>query len=52
MNANEFKQRREQLMAEVGKGNIAIIASANTRTRNRDVDYPFVKIVILLSHWF
>ncbi len=41
MNANEFKQRREQLMAEVGTGNIAIIASANTRTRNRDVDYPF-----------
>jgi Xaa-Pro aminopeptidase len=41
MNANEFKQRREQLMAEVGIGNIAIIASANTRTRNRDVDYPF-----------
>ncbi len=41
MIASEFKQRREQLMLQVGKGNIAIIASADTRTRNRDVDYPF-----------
>ncbi len=37
----EFKKRRKQLMRHVGKGNIAIIASADTRARNRDVDYPF-----------
>ncbi len=41
MIASEFVKRRELLMNQVGKGNIAIIASAVTRTRNRDVDYPF-----------
>ena len=41
MIASEFKQRRLQLMEQVGQGNIAIIASAMIRTRNRDVDYPF-----------
>jgi len=41
MEASEFKRRREQLMEQIGTGNIAIIASANTRSRNRDVDYPF-----------
>jgi len=41
MQASEFKNRRQQLMNQVGKGNIAIIASATNRTRNRDVDYPF-----------
>jgi Xaa-Pro aminopeptidase len=41
MEAREFQKRRAQLMEQIGKGNIAIIASANTRTRNRDVDYPF-----------
>jgi len=41
MDAQEFQNRRAQLMEQIGKGNIAIIASANTRTRNRDVDYPF-----------
>ncbi|OQK16636.1 Xaa-Pro aminopeptidase [Methyloprofundus sedimenti] len=41
MIASEFKKRRELLMNQVGKGNIAIIASAVTRIRNRDVDYPF-----------
>ncbi|NOQ64839.1 MAG: M24 family metallopeptidase [Methyloprofundus sp.] len=41
MKANEFKQRRELLMEQIGKDNIAIIASATMRTRNRDVDYPF-----------
>ncbi|GAW86988.1 Xaa-Pro aminopeptidase [Bathymodiolus platifrons methanotrophic gill symbiont] len=41
MIASEFTQRRQQLMEQVGKGNIAIIASAMIRTRNRDVDYPF-----------
>ena len=28
-------------MQRVGKGNIALIGSADVRTRNRDVDYPF-----------
>ncbi len=41
MKACEFQQRRKLLMSQVGKGNIAIIASAVMRTRNRDVDYPF-----------
>ncbi|WP_428353283.1 aminopeptidase P N-terminal domain-containing protein [Methyloprofundus sp.] len=41
MIASEFNKRRELLMSQVGKDNIAIIASADTRTRNRDVDYPF-----------
>jgi Xaa-Pro aminopeptidase len=38
---SEFKKRRQQLMQRVGKGNIALIGSADVRTRNRDVDYPF-----------
>ncbi|MGR9071707.1 MAG: Xaa-Pro aminopeptidase [Gammaproteobacteria bacterium] len=37
----EFKNRRDQLMQHIGEGNIAIIASAPMRTRNRDVNYPF-----------
>jgi len=37
----EFKKRRAALMKQVGKSNIAIIASAPQRTRNRDVHYPF-----------
>jgi len=41
MQQQEFIARRQELMAQVGAGNIAIITSANTRTRNRDVDYPF-----------
>jgi Xaa-Pro aminopeptidase len=41
MRQTEFKRRRKQLMAQMGKDNIAIISSASTRTRNRDVDYPF-----------
>ena len=41
MIASELKQRRQQLMAQIGLGNIAIIPSATVRTRNRDVDYPF-----------
>ncbi len=28
-------------MQQIGKGNIALIASAPNRTRNRDVEYPF-----------
>ena len=41
MIASEFKNRRQQLMEQVGQNNIAIIASASVRIRNRDVDYPF-----------
>ncbi|MEY3807943.1 MAG: hypothetical protein RI893_919 [Pseudomonadota bacterium] len=37
----EFKNRRKQLMQQIGIGNIALIGSAATRARNRDVDYPF-----------
>ena len=38
---SEFKQRRKRLMRQVGKGNIAIVPSAEIRVRNRDVDYPY-----------
>ncbi|WP_305909536.1 Xaa-Pro aminopeptidase [Methylomarinum sp. Ch1-1] len=41
MRQSEFKRRRKALMQQVGKGNIALIASASSRTRNRDVEYPF-----------
>lgn len=41
MKQSEFKRRRQHLMQRVGKGNIALIASASTRIRNRDVLYPF-----------
>ncbi len=41
MKQAEFKRRRKQLMAQIGKNNIAIISSASMRPRNRDVDYPF-----------
>ncbi|NOQ76234.1 MAG: Xaa-Pro aminopeptidase [Methylococcaceae bacterium] len=41
MKQNEFKQRRIALMQQIGKGNIAIVASASNHTRNRDVEFPF-----------
>ncbi len=41
MNQNEFKRRRKVLMQQVGKDNIALIASASHHTRNRDVEFPF-----------
>jgi len=41
MKQNEFKIRRRALMQQVGKGNIAIVASASNHTRNRDVEFPF-----------
>jgi len=41
MKQSEFKKRRKHLMQRIGKGNIALIGSAFTRIRNRDVDYPF-----------
>jgi Xaa-Pro aminopeptidase len=41
MQQTEFKKRRKHLMQRIGKGNMALIASASTQTRNRDVNYPF-----------
>ncbi len=41
MKQNEFKKRRRALMQQIGEGNIAIVASASSHTRNRDVEYPF-----------
>lgn len=41
MKQTEFKRRRKQVMQQIGKGNIGIIASAPNQTRNRDVDYPY-----------
>jgi Xaa-Pro aminopeptidase len=41
MKQTEFKKRRAALMKQIGKGNIAIIASAPQQTRNRDVHYPY-----------
>jgi Xaa-Pro aminopeptidase len=41
MKQSEFKKRRKLLMHHIGIGNIALIGSAATRIRNRDVDYPF-----------
>ncbi|MCH7880472.1 MAG: Xaa-Pro aminopeptidase [Proteobacteria bacterium] len=41
MKKTEFKRRRSQLMKMMGKGTIAILASASQVTRNRDVDFPF-----------
>ncbi|NOT13191.1 MAG: Xaa-Pro aminopeptidase [Methylococcaceae bacterium] len=41
MKQSEFKKRRKLLLQQIGPNNIALIGSASTRTRNRDVDYPF-----------
>ena len=41
MNQEEFKRRRRFMMEEMGEGNIAIVAGATEKNRNRDVDYPF-----------
>ncbi|MCJ7591423.1 MAG: aminopeptidase P N-terminal domain-containing protein [Woeseiaceae bacterium] len=41
MNRNEFEKRRRQLLRMVGPGGIAILPSAPTRTRSRDVEYRF-----------
>lgn len=41
MKQAEFKKRRKRLMKRIGKGNIGLIPSASTQTRNRDVHYPF-----------
>lgn len=41
MQQTEFKKRRKHLMQRIGKGNIALIGSATTHMRNRDINYPF-----------
>jgi Xaa-Pro aminopeptidase len=41
MNQTEFKRRRKNVMQQIGKGNIGLIASAPDQTRNRDVNYPY-----------
>ena len=41
MKHSEFKKRRQALMKQIGVGNIAIVASASSAVRNRDVHYPF-----------
>jgi len=41
MKQSEFKRRRKALMQQIGKDNIALIASASSHTRNRDVEFPF-----------
>lgn len=41
MKQAEFKKRRAALMKQIGKGNIAVIASAPQQVRNRDVHYPY-----------
>ena len=37
----EFKHRRQQLMRQMKKNAVAIIASAPAVIRNRDVEYPY-----------
>lgn len=39
--SSEFLRRRQRLMAEVGAGNLAIIAAAPERLRNGDTPYPY-----------
>ena len=41
MKQSEFKKRRQALMRQIGSGNIAILGSASSAVRNRDVHYPF-----------
>jgi Xaa-Pro aminopeptidase len=39
--SSEFKQRRKQLTRRIKKKSVALIASAATRVRNRDVEFPY-----------
>ncbi|MEM8982508.1 MAG: aminopeptidase P N-terminal domain-containing protein [Pseudomonadota bacterium] len=41
MTPDEFAARRRQLMRMIGDDGIAVFPAAPTRTRNRDIDYPF-----------
>jgi Xaa-Pro aminopeptidase len=38
---SDFKQRRKQLMRQMKKNSLAVLASAPASIRNRDVEYPF-----------
>lgn len=38
---SDFKQRRKQLSRQMKKNSVALLASAPTSIRNRDVEYPF-----------
>lgn len=39
--AKEFARRRANLMAMMDPGSIAVLPGSRTKTRNRDVEYPF-----------
>ncbi|MDH3715949.1 MAG: Xaa-Pro aminopeptidase [Gammaproteobacteria bacterium] len=41
MNPSEFARRRKTLMRMIGEDAIAIVPSAESHIRNRDVEYPF-----------
>ncbi len=41
MDKKEFARRRTRLMEVVGDGGIAIVPTAPTRIRNRDVEFPY-----------
>lgn len=41
MKSEELKRRREQLMAMMGEGALAIVPTSPERVRNRDVTYPY-----------
>jgi len=41
INQSEFKKRRQKLMQMLDKNSVAIIPTANEKTRNRDSEYPF-----------
>jgi len=41
LNQREFARRRRQLMRMIGKGSVAVLPAAQTRYRNRDVEYDF-----------
>lgn len=41
MNAQEYVKRRKTLMRMIGENGIAILPSAESQVRNRDVEYPF-----------
>ena len=41
MKSAELSRRREQLMAMMGDGALAIVPTAPVRLRNRDVEYPY-----------
>ncbi len=41
MTKSEFSARRKRLMQQMGGGSIAIVPTAPTRTRNRDIEHPY-----------